>query len=594
MKILKGCILRPIISSICLLTILFSVLMSALSTTFSVQVLTAEVARERVVEIATVIPKRSGVNSIRPDGLYEDAAVQFTRIKGVDLRTFAAAYSENLTPSYPSSDGRTLNETWWSQQELLIFVGTCSSIQETPKAGRKSTYNYTIEVNEIIYQNEMMPTATTIKHSETTSKGKAVFEEGKQYLIWGHYKSGANGVSVFNTLFRRSGSSLEQVVNENGRHFLQQAASDSFDFVPFVSELNGSLNEFWLTDMGKLWQERVLAKIEVIEHSVTVIGTDCLESIPAVNSKDCYIIEGETFTVQQYERGEHVCLISDKLAKLNGLKVGDTIPLKVYPSKYMYNYGATYTYNTTYDPIIGFTDEGNWRIVGIYHSNYEINGDYDIHPNTVFLPNQSLTGNYVPSNLNTLPDLYLSYILPEGGWNAFEQEATSLGYAGWFVYGDGGKSEVLEENNRRQTALTEWQAAVETWCKPLPTVSTVLMAVAMLVFVLSKKKEIGRLYAIETTNRTLFLHFFVQTIIVGALAFGLALLLASPILSRVVPTVLRDLADPAYADLLMAGIPEESLSWTPILGKQVLIYTAISAICAAIGAGRRYQFEYHN
>ena len=221
---------------------------------------------------------------------------------------------------------------------------------------------------------------------------------------------------------------------------------------------------------------------------------------------------------------------------------------------------------------------------------------YTIHPKTVIVPNNSLKSDYVMEENETskFPNLYLSYILPSDGWDAFRVEADSLGYAGWFVYGDGGKAEVLEENNHRQTALTEWQAAVETWCKPLPTVSTVLMAVAMLVFVLSKKKEIGRLYAIETTNRTLFLHFFVQTIIVGALAFGLALLLASPILSRVVPTVLRDLADPAYADLLMAGIPEESLSWTPILGKQVLIYTVISAICAAIGAGRRYQFEYHN
>ena len=45
------------------------------------------------------------------------------------------------------------------------------------------------------------------------------------------------------------------------------------------------------------------------------------------------------------------------------------------------------------------------------------------------------------------------------------------------------------------------------------------------------------------------MHFFVQITIVGAVAFGLALLLSPPILSRIVPTMLRDLADEPTGNL---------------------------------------------
>ena len=550
-------------------------------------------------EIATFQAGKGTRSSDRRDLLNRSSSL-FENVVATDVRTFAAGYSETIEPIWIPHAGLTSYRPVQSPQDITVFIATCTDIQQTQTKINESyneyTYTYTYSVDEFCYLEERLLRIDTIKYEENfvwTKKQvrEPLLEIGKSYLVWGHYYVNTDGSAIIWCPLGRGATTAERTVEQNGKHILTETSSGNLTFVPLVSELNVSPEEFWQTEMGQIWQETIMAKIPICRHSISVVGTNNLESIYAFNQKICRIVSGDIFDELQYKEGERVCIISEELAQINGLAVGDIIPLKLYDADYQYEHTYGLKYRDSFDTEVGFTEEGSWRIIGIYHTDYATDQHYVIHPNVIFVPNNSMYAYYTSYYT---PLMSISYILPEGGWETFEEEAISLGYAGCFVYGDGGKSEVLEENNRRQTALTEWQSAVETWCKPLPTVSTVLMAVAMLVFVLSKKKEIGRLYAIETSNRMLFLHFFVQTIIVGALAFGLALLLASPILSRVVPTVLRDLADPAYADLLMAGIPEESLSWTPILGKQVLIYTVISAICAAIGAGRRYQFEYHN
>ena len=597
MEILKGCIMRPAVISVCLLFVTALLLVSFLGSVLTVGAGSAEIPLYECVEIAVLPPNNVQIDLLQRSAFYRSAEHLFEKIDKIDLRTFAAAYVENMTPAWPEEDAAHLQHSWGYPNNLVICVAQCTGLSETKLgANGKCIYLYQLEAQEVLYHNEGMPVESDITAMEISDVCEPLVNIGKEYLIWGYYTKNADGSIELVCPVDRQGRQEKRTDDQGDIHYLASYEFLSNNYIPIVSELTEPLDVFWNTEIGQLWQRVVLPKIEVTEHFTCVIGTDCVESIPAFNFKCCEMSRGESITDEQYESGERVCIVSEELAQLNGWDIGQSITLHVYPSQYPYSGEAAVKYHETYDLYRGFTDEGEWRIVGIYHTSYEDPDNYTIHPNTVIVPNNSLKGDYVMEENETskFPNLYLSYILPSDGWDAFRVEADSLGYAGWFVYGDGGKAEVLEENERRQTALSEWQSAVEKWGKPLPTSSTVLMAVVIFAFVLSKKKEIGRLYAIETPKRTLFVHFFVQTTIVGAVAFGLALLLSPPILSRVVPTVLRDLADPAYADLLMAGIPEESLSWTPILGKQVLVYTAISAICAAIGAGRRYQFEYHN
>ena len=594
----KGLFQRPWMALLWFLLVAVLFLIACFATVSHLMAGSAQMELGEVLEIATFAPGESTSRG-RHDLLQENAEL-FQQIATMDRRTFAAGYSETIDPAWVSYSYPSAYQPAWSPQDVTVFIATCVDIQQTQRRASASYYNfihtYTFQIEEFLYLDEKLTRSETVTLEQVYYGLKdkeyvPLLEVGKHYLTWGHYSVDANGIATIQNPLNHGSVARNRTVDQNGKHILIETVKDSLDFAPLVSELNVSPEGFWQTEMGKIWQDKIMAKLPVCQHSVSVIGTDCLESIYAFNQGLCTVVDGEVFNELHYSAGDRVCMISEELARVNGLSLGDDISLKLYDADYRYESTYTVSYRDSYDSSVGYKEEGQWRIIGIYHTDYTDEQDQLIHPNTVFVPNGSMHADY---ESNYMPLMSCSYILSGNGWEQFKAQANVGGYAGWFVYGDGGKSEVLEENNRRQTALTEWQAAVETWCKPLPTVSTVLMAVAMLVFVLSKKKEIGRLYAIETTNRTLFMHFFVQTIIVGALAFGLALLLASPILSRVVPTVLRDLADPAYADLLMAGIPEESLSWTPILGKQVLIYTVISAICAAIGAGRRYQFEYHN
>ena len=76
--------------------------------------------------------------------------------------------------------------------------------------------------------------------------------------------------------------------------------------------------------------EAVLRDCEINLNSITVVSTLRLNSIPQFNRGDLYITEGRDFTVREYEQVAPVCILSEKLAQLNGISIGDTVPLSLF------------------------------------------------------------------------------------------------------------------------------------------------------------------------------------------------------------------------------------------------------------------------
>ena len=344
-----------------------------------------------------------------------------------------------------------------------------------------------------------------------------------------------------------------------------------------------------------MWQELILPKAEICYHSVVAVGTDCVESIPAFNLDQVTIIKGETITEEQYKQGEQVCLISEELAELNGLSVGDVIPLGLYPATFRYHSRTMPTYGNTFDAEMGFMDEGEFRIVGVYR-NAEPFESFDspgVHPNTVYLPKKALKGVYLIAGKSAVYEYHqLSYIMNASQEKAFEAEMIQLGYGGLFEYHSGPTIDDIET----KMALADAQASlVQDAADKAATVRMLAIlpaAIATFLMMWATKREIGRFYAIETSNGILFWHIFLRGLPTCALSILLGHLIAGAVFPSAVPGVLFRLAEPRFADRLIETLaPIPSLTQAVLGGAAVIL--VLAAFFAAVGTKRSYHFEYH-
>lgn len=69
--------------------------------------------------------------------------------------------------------------------------------------------------------------------------------------------------------------------------------------------------------------------LEVINNSVLVSGTDDLMTLLPFHQEELFLVEGRTFTEEEYARGEKVIVVSQLLAARLGIQVGDTINLSI-------------------------------------------------------------------------------------------------------------------------------------------------------------------------------------------------------------------------------------------------------------------------
>lgn len=602
MLFFKGLLQKPAPTVIGLLLILTAILLYVLGAVMSARAEAVVTEEPSFTEIAVIMPqpRANGLNVMDIQKMYEDVAFRglFSESTArIDARIFAGAYSADVMPVFVGREPEDDYTSWHHNQDFGVFAVTCTEVTVRESA-LMSSYSYTFRVDRELYPREAFSlagqeTVRVISDSVSGPVKEPLAEEGKTYLFWGEYfpyQGSIRLMLVFNRLQHPT-----KKVEDNGTHFLAESVKGSGNYVPLISELTGSVEDFLKTEMGQLWQKTVMDRIDVCDRSLCVIGTDCLESIYTFNSGDAVITDGMSFDARQYEDGERVCVISRDLAELNGLQVGDLLPLQVYRAVYVYDDVSSGTmYNNIYDPYSGFGDEGEWRIVGIYEHDYEVSGAYDLHPNTVFLPKASLKGNYEQESYLSCPDQYLSFILPQDGMEKFTLEAESAGYAGWFVHSDGGRAEKEAEQSRLSAALELWKSEASSRAKTLSFASLVLMLLSTFLLVWSKKKEIGTFYRIETTKKTIFLHLLMQLIFVHIVSLGLSCLVGTLLLPRVSLQMLKGLADPAYAESLLAGLGEQMPSVAAVYGKCALILLAVSVVCAAVGAIRKYQFFYHD
>ena len=591
MFVWKGLVKKPYITVLCLILIVASatllVLQAAMRAAGQVTVLENE-----PLHLAVTKTELEGIDLNSLNWL-EIPTKALAESYELDIRALGAAYSEGLIPAHAVNPENYRIAR--SPAALVIYTVTYTGAEQT-YSERTQYYKttYTFEVTETVYQNEANKVVPkTILYSESSKDPTIPFEKEKRYLVWGYCSEDAEG--EFSFPVSRSGKTMKNV-DQEGLHWIVELTAGTGNCVPILSEINEPVEDFLKSEVGQYWQKAVLEKIRICESTLGVMGIDCLQSIPAWNTADCRLSEGEVFTAAHYENGERVCLISEEVASLNGLSVGDSLPIKMFSTSGTYENLSSLQYKDTFDPYAGFDVEGEWKIIDIYSSDYNKEvGDYDIHPNIIFMPKQTVSGlsqsddsvfSYRPGTIS--PSAY-SVILPEEGWDDFELKADGLGYVGWFEYNNG----MTPENEAQQEALSAWQEKVAKDAKTLLKVSVALAAVAMLIHAFSRKEEIGEIYAIETPYSRLFFHVFLKALAMGAVAFALSAVIAAYGVPPLARLVLSHAADPAYAEEWLAKISVEPSAMLSALGLPALILLAAAILFAMIESRRDFHFEYH-
>lgn len=210
------------------------------------------------------------------------------------------------------------------------------------------------------------------------------------------------------------GSMLEEA--EKQPYFAAAAKNE----IPVAQKLTGTVEELLASDPS--WAEEI-AKDEAMLHSFPVLGTEALETMYVFNRNEATIIEGRTFTQEEYDSGAKVCVISEQAALSGGIDVGDMVSVSQFICGRSADEGnSSLITRDHYDislnnPGIGrlpmpfglVTENEQFQVVGIYKLERSWDSSaFSITPNTVFIPQKAqITGGYGgPSYTAFGPDIW--------------------------------------------------------------------------------------------------------------------------------------------------------------------------------------------
>ena len=177
-----------------------------------------------------------------------------------------------------------------------------------------------------------MPTLTVQSHA----KEPYLLWPGETYIM----KFGGGG-DLDGDIYHKA----DQIyVKENGTYTMKNDFSLKSRYRSITKYYEG----FWDTTMGKYYRQTAEA-CYLAGNSLTAITTSDISMIPSWASGDVHLQKGELFSEEDYEHGNKVCIISQKLLEVMGWEIGDTIDFSFYETNYILNQYIRNQYST-FDP----------------------------------------------------------------------------------------------------------------------------------------------------------------------------------------------------------------------------------------------------
>ncbi len=237
--------------------------------------------------------------------------------------------------------------------------------------------------------------------------------------------------------------------------------------IPTIAPLNGTVEEFLNSEDGQLWKQ-ALEEMEIHNHSFPVMGVEKLGYQESFARGDAHIVAGREFTQEEIAEKQKVCIVSDAIAEINGLQVGDQISMQVVAQDpNLWNttdnnvsWNTSYPSAAYYSRAEGFeTELESFTIVGIYHYNnaWQTNYYFEEHmndyrregsvssfgytTNTIFVPQNALDAESITHE----DGIFHSLVLKNGTMEQFNAYMEELGYETIFFSLDGGYSQIVAD-----------------------------------------------------------------------------------------------------------------------------------------------------
>lgn len=198
-------------------------------------------------------------------------------------------------------------------------------------------------------------------------------EPGKTYII----NMGASG-NLVTDIYHQA---YAVQVSVRGAYSMKEPFDQAVE--PQYPAITEYYEGFWDTDMGLYYWQSAQA-CYLAGNSLTAITTGDLSMIPSWASGEVYLRNGRLFSQEDYQNGSQVCIISQHLLEKMGWKIGDTIDLSFYQTRYIlsptiknqYSTFDPYLYNSHKAVSVGESD--TLPMEQIFHQNtYTIIGTYD-------------------------------------------------------------------------------------------------------------------------------------------------------------------------------------------------------------------------
>ena len=228
------------------------------------------------------------------------------------------------------------------------------------------------------------------------------------------------------------------------------------------------------------WQ-KAMESVRVNSHSVPVLAVNHLEALADFAAGTTMVTQGRSISQAEYDSGAAVCLVSESLARENGLNVGDVLPLSLYEYDQDLRYSYIHEYNprpSCYLPDQGFQQETEYTIIGLYRQSNEwvttptSFTPTSFTPNSVFVPEKSVTCQTVYGNYG----VWSSLILQNGTIDQMEARLEENDLGGAVTYYDQGYSDIVESLDGYTrvsrtvllVGLALWAVVLAAYCVLLP------------------------------------------------------------------------------------------------------------------------------
>ena len=319
------------------------------------------------------------------------------------------------------------------------------------------------------------------------------------------------------------------------------------------------------------WQ-KAMESIRVSSHSVPVLAVNHLEAMADFAAGTAMVTQGRSFSQKEYSSGAPVCLISESLARENGLNVGDPLPLSLYEfdRDLWYNFVGNYNPRPTcYLPDQGFRQETEYTVIGLYRQSSEwVTTPTSFTPNSVFVPEKSVTCQTVSGDYG----VWETMILKNGTAGQMEARLKENGLGGVVTYYDQGYSEIVESlDGFSRVSRTVLWVGLALW--------VVVLAAYCVLFPLQESKTALRMWTLGTVKRDITGSIWLSSAAVAVIGTVIALAVSIPGMSWAI----GKLQELTGSELAMSVSPWQTAALCAVV---LVLELAAVALCSALAARR--------